>query len=214
MLHLLLNRKIPKNSELILEISRLLFFHGFFFFFFSPSFLTPKTKNQKTKTNTNQNQNQYPNPKQKTKNKKQKTKHKNKRTNERMNGKLRLSPDTLAFYTKDATAAKEEERPKKKSKKEKSEETPFAAVSGLEVFGAYLDDRSRSLLGLQALLWSLALALLVLSCAARSPATETHTLPALGWSALVGSLAVFAVKAVLVVEPQLRRLELVRPAKP
>jgi hypothetical protein len=91
---------------------------------------------------------------------------------------------------------------------------PFAAVSGLEVFGAYLDDRRRSLLGLQALLWSLALALLVLSCAARSPATQTHTLPALGWSALVGSLAVFGVKAALAIAPQLRRLELVRPAKP
>jgi hypothetical protein len=90
---------------------------------------------------------------------------------------------------------------------------PFAAVSGLEVFGAYLDRRA-SLLGLQALLWSLALALLVLSCTARSPATQTHTLPALGWSALVGSLAVFGVKAVLAIAPQLRRLELVRPAKP
>lgn len=91
---------------------------------------------------------------------------------------------------------------------------PFAAVSGLEVFGAYLDDRRESLLGLQALLWSLALVLLVLSCAARSPASETHALPALGWSALVASLAVFAVKAVLAVAPQLRRAALVRPAKP
>lgn len=91
---------------------------------------------------------------------------------------------------------------------------PFSAVAGLEVFGSYLDDRRESLLGLQALLWTLALALLVLSCAARSPATETHALPALGWSALVASLAVFAVKAVLAVAPQLRRAALVRPAKP
>jgi hypothetical protein len=91
---------------------------------------------------------------------------------------------------------------------------PFAAVAGLEVFGAYLDDRRESLLGLQALLWSLALALLVLSCAARSPAGETHALPALGWSALVASLVVFGVKAALAAAPQLRRLALVRPAKP
>ena len=91
---------------------------------------------------------------------------------------------------------------------------PFAAVAGLEVFGTYLDDRRESLLGLQALLWTLALALLVLSCAARSPATETHALPALGWSALVACLAVFGVKAALAAAPQLRRLALVRPAKP
>ena len=91
---------------------------------------------------------------------------------------------------------------------------PFAAVSGLEVFGAYLDERRESLLGLQALLWALALALLVLSCAARSPATQTHALPALGWSALVASLAVFGVKGALAAAPQLRRAAFVRPAKP
>lgn len=91
---------------------------------------------------------------------------------------------------------------------------PFAAVAALEAFGTYLDGHREPLAGLQALLWTLALALLVLSCAARSPATETHTLPALGWSALVASLAVFGVKAVLAVAPQLRRLALMRPAKP
>jgi hypothetical protein len=91
---------------------------------------------------------------------------------------------------------------------------PFAAVAALEVFGAYLDDRRASVLGLQALLWTLVLVLLVVSCAARSPATETHALPALGWSALVASLAVLGVKAVIATAPQLRRLALVRPAKP
>jgi hypothetical protein len=91
---------------------------------------------------------------------------------------------------------------------------PFAAVAALEAFGAYLDEARESLVGLQALLWALALALLVLSCAARSPATGSNTLPALGWSALVASLAVFGVKAVLAVAPQLRRLALMRPAKP
>jgi hypothetical protein len=88
---------------------------------------------------------------------------------------------------------------------------PFAAVAALETFGTYLDERAH---GLNALLWTLALGLLVLSCAARSSATGTHTLPALGWSALVACLGVFGLKAVLAVTPQLRRLALVRPAKP
>ena len=91
---------------------------------------------------------------------------------------------------------------------------PFAAVASLERFGAYLDERSDSVAGLQALLWAIALGLLVLSCAARSPATQTHTLPALGWSALLACLSVFGLKACIAVAPQLRRLALVRPVKP
>jgi len=91
---------------------------------------------------------------------------------------------------------------------------PFAAVAALESFGAYLDARADSVLGLQALLWACAVALLVLSCAARSPASETATLPPLGWSALVACLAVFAIKACVASAPYLRRLALVRPAKP
>lgn len=91
---------------------------------------------------------------------------------------------------------------------------PFAAVAALESFGTYLDDRADSVLGLQALLWAFAVALLVLSCAARSPARETATLPPLGWSALVACLAVFAIKACVASAPYLRRLALVRPAKP
>jgi hypothetical protein len=91
---------------------------------------------------------------------------------------------------------------------------PFAAVAALETFGTYLDERAERAHGLNALLWTLALGLLVLSCAARSSATGTHTLPALGWSALVACLGVFGLKAVLAAAPQLRRLALVRPAKP
>ncbi len=91
---------------------------------------------------------------------------------------------------------------------------PFAAVAGLESFGAYLDERTEPLLGVQALLWTVAVALLVLSCAARSPATETSTLPTLGWSALVACLGVFAAKAAVASVPHLRRLALLRPAKP
>jgi hypothetical protein len=90
---------------------------------------------------------------------------------------------------------------------------PFAAVSALIGFGEYLEHREHGVAGLQALLWSLAVALLVLSCAARSPATETHSLPPLGASALVGCLAVLAIKAFVAIAPQLRRVAL-HTAKP
>jgi hypothetical protein len=90
---------------------------------------------------------------------------------------------------------------------------PFAAVSSLVAFGAYLDGRDDAVAGLQALLWTLSLALLVLSCAARSPATEVQTLPPLGWSALVACLGVFSIKVCVGVAPFLRRAAL-RTAKP
>lgn len=90
---------------------------------------------------------------------------------------------------------------------------PFAAVSALVGFGEYLEHRENSVAGLQALLWTLAVGLLVLSCAARSPATETHALPPLGASALVGCLAVLAIKAFVAIVPQLRRVAL-HTAKP
>jgi hypothetical protein len=90
---------------------------------------------------------------------------------------------------------------------------PFAAVSALVGFGEYLEDREDAVAGLQALLWTLATALLVLSCAARSPATQTHSLPPLGASALVGCLAVLAIKVCVAIAPQLRRVTL-HTAKP
>jgi hypothetical protein len=90
---------------------------------------------------------------------------------------------------------------------------PFAAVSALVGFGEYLEHREDSVAGLQALLWTLAVGLLVLSCAARSPATETHVLPPLGASALVGCLAVLAIKVCVAIAPQLRRVAL-HTAKP
>ena len=91
---------------------------------------------------------------------------------------------------------------------------PFAAVSALVSFGAYLEEREDAVCGLQALLWTLATTLLVLSCAARSPATETHALPPLGASALAGCLAVFGIKLCVAAAPYLRRLALAHPAKP
>jgi len=90
---------------------------------------------------------------------------------------------------------------------------PFTAVAALVSFGAHLERRDEPFGGLQALLWGLALAMLVLSCAARSPATQMHTLPPLGTSALVACLGVFALKLVLAGVPYLRRLGL-HPAKP
>ena len=92
---------------------------------------------------------------------------------------------------------------------------PFAAVSALETFGAYLEDRDDAVRGVQAVLWAVALAMLVLSCAARSPASETASLPTLGASALVAALVVFAVKGCVAVVPLVRRAPIVRrPARP
>jgi hypothetical protein len=91
---------------------------------------------------------------------------------------------------------------------------PFAAVSAIVSFGDYLERREDPVAAFQALLWGCVLVLLVLSCAARSPATAAHQLPPLGWSALVASLAVFALKACLAVVPAARQLALARPAKP
>ncbi len=89
---------------------------------------------------------------------------------------------------------------------------PFTGVAALEAFGSYLDHRRRSFAGPQALLWALALTLLVLSCAARSPAAEMHAVPPLGTSALAALLAVYAVKALLALAPYARLA--LRPAKP
>lgn len=90
---------------------------------------------------------------------------------------------------------------------------PCTAVTALVCFGDYLEHREGTLGGLQSALWGLALALVVLSCAARSPATQTHTLPPLGASALLACLGVFGIKLVIAGVPHLRRLAL-HTAKP
>jgi hypothetical protein len=89
---------------------------------------------------------------------------------------------------------------------------PFTGVAALEAFGSYLDDRRRAFGGFQALLWLLALTLLVLSCAVRSPAAHLQAVPPLGTSALTALIVVYAVKALLALAP-FARLAL-RPAKP
>jgi hypothetical protein len=91
---------------------------------------------------------------------------------------------------------------------------PLAAVAGLDAFGAFLDDHRELLPGLQAALWGLAVALLVLSSAARSSVGETHPAPALGASALAAAVGVLVLKACLAVVPYVRRSPIVRPAKP
>jgi hypothetical protein len=90
---------------------------------------------------------------------------------------------------------------------------PLAAVCGLAAFGDYLEAREDGVVALQAMLWGAVTALLVVSCAARSAAAQTNTLPSLGRSALAGCLAVFALKAGVSCVRQARRLSL-RPVKP
>jgi hypothetical protein len=87
---------------------------------------------------------------------------------------------------------------------------PFASVAALVSFGDYLDARDDAVGALQALLWGLAVCLLVLACAVRS---QSIGVPPLAASALVGCLGVFAVKAVVAIVPYVVRLAL-RPAKP
>jgi hypothetical protein len=89
---------------------------------------------------------------------------------------------------------------------------PFTAVAALRAFDAWLGGRDVPLRGLQALLWAAALALVVLSCAARSTAAQTHSLPPLAASALAACLGVFALKVLVALATQARTA--LRPAKP
>jgi hypothetical protein len=89
---------------------------------------------------------------------------------------------------------------------------PCVAVAALLSFGEYLEDRDRPLAGLQSALWLLGLVLVIVSCAARSPAMQTHTLPTLASSALTACLCVFAAKVVVTLAPYARLA--LRPAKP
>ena len=88
---------------------------------------------------------------------------------------------------------------------------PFAAVAALVRFGGFLDSRER-FSGIQALCSGAIVALLVLSCAVRSNAE--HGVPALAVSSLLAVVGLFALKALLSVAPQRRRLGSFSPAKP
>jgi hypothetical protein len=89
---------------------------------------------------------------------------------------------------------------------------PFTAVAALRAFDAWLGARETPFRGVQALLWCLALALVVLSCAARSNAASARDLPPLAASALAACLGVFALKLVVALAPHARLA--LRPAKP
>ena len=89
---------------------------------------------------------------------------------------------------------------------------PFAAVAAIAAFGGYLDRRDDAVGALQALLWAIALVLLVISCEARSNALRG--VPPLAVSSLVACLGTFAIMAGVAVAPYARRLAALRPAKP
>jgi hypothetical protein len=89
---------------------------------------------------------------------------------------------------------------------------PFAAVAALDGFGAYLDARDDAVVALQALLWGVAVVLLVLSCGVRSGAVGQ--VPQLAISATIACVGVFAIKFCVSAAPFLRRLATLRPAKP
>lgn len=89
---------------------------------------------------------------------------------------------------------------------------PFTAVAALTSFGEYLDSSSDTVAALHALLWGVAVVLLVLSCAVRRHAL--HGVPPLAISSVVACLGIFAVKAAMVAAPYLRRVDDLRPAKP
>src|SRR4051794_6463583 len=74
---------------------------------------------------------------------------------------------------------------------------PFAAGCGLASFGLFVDDRADAARGLQALLWGPALALLLAAAAARGPALATGDVPPLGVTAVVGCLAILALKTLV-----------------
>jgi hypothetical protein len=71
---------------------------------------------------------------------------------------------------------------------------PPAAACGLASFGAFLDAADDAVASLQALLWAPALLCLLTAAAARGPAIAAGEVPRLGQTALVGCLAVLALK--------------------
>ena len=87
---------------------------------------------------------------------------------------------------------------------------PVAAACGLASFGSFLDADDDPVASLQALLWAPALVLVLAAAAARGPAVAAGELPRLGETALVGCLAVLALKLLLFAGAQLH-LRLTRP---
>ena len=86
------------------------------------------------------------------------------------------------------------------------------ACAALLSFGEYLDSAPNYVAALQALLWGVAVVLLVLSCVVRRHAL--HSVPPLATSSMFMCLGVFAVKATVAAAPYARRFADLRPAKP
>jgi len=80
---------------------------------------------------------------------------------------------------------------------------PVAAACALASFGTFLDAEDDAVASLQALLWAPALVLVLAAAAARGPAVAAGELPRLGETALVGCLAVLALKLLLFAGAQL-----------
>ncbi len=74
---------------------------------------------------------------------------------------------------------------------------PVAAACGLASFGSFLDGGADPVTSLQALLWAPTLVLLLTAAAARGPALASTGVPRLGVTALIGCLAVLALKGVV-----------------
>ena len=89
---------------------------------------------------------------------------------------------------------------------------PFTAVAALTSLGEYLDSNWDGAALLHALLWGLAVVLLVVSCAVRRH--TLHDVPPIAVSSVIACLGIFAFKAGLVAAPYLRRASDLRPAKP
>ena len=91
---------------------------------------------------------------------------------------------------------------------------PVAAACALASFGAFLDAADDPVVSLQALLWAPALLLLLVAAAARGPAVGAGQVPRLGETALVGCLAVLALKLAVLGAEQLHLRLTRRPAAP
>lgn len=87
---------------------------------------------------------------------------------------------------------------------------PALALAALAAFGELLEGEPPASGQLQALLWALALLLVVLGAAVRAPAVRDGALPPLAVSALVACLGVLALEAVV----GAGRAAVERPARP
>ena len=89
---------------------------------------------------------------------------------------------------------------------------PLTAVAAIVAFGEWLDNRGEGLALVQAVLSSLILTLLVLSCAIRSGAIQG--VPPAASSSLLAALGLLVVKALVACAPHVRRASELWPAKP